>query len=148
MMGLRVRAEVALKAMPIVWVATIALGTTIETIGLILALFSILLQPNLFQKTLTSIQKTWYGALLAIVIWGCLSLCWAPELGHEAWSNLRKIFRLLLLPLMIIAFKDEKYCFKAADAFLLSMCLPLILSILKFLQLINWRDADPALLPQ
>ena len=78
-----------------------------------------------------------------IVIWGSLSLFWAPEIGHEAWSNLRKIYRLLLFPFIIQAFIDEDYCLKALDAFLVTMLLPFVLSVLKFVHLLHWRDADP-----
>ena len=117
MRALSIPRDEMLKAMPIVWVASIALGPTIETICSMLTLASFLIRPEIYHQSLKSMLTEWYLSLLAIVIWGSLSLFWAPEISHEAWSNLRKVYRLLLLPFIIQAFIDEDHCLKALDAF-------------------------------
>lgn len=135
--------EQFLSYFPGLWLGSIALGTSVEAICFILAIISIMLQRNAWSRIRNNYPHIWFWSLLSIAVWMTISLFWTPFWDHEAWFNLKKVYRLLLLPMMMLGFDDENHRLRALQVFIFMMLVPSVICVLNFFEWIQFRDNDP-----
>jgi O-antigen ligase len=132
-----------LRYCPVVWVGAIALGPSIESVCFVLMLFSICVQPHALHRITEHAKQPWYIALLLIAAWTTLSSLWAPHWDLETWFSLKKIYRLLLVPLIMLVLNDPLTKQRALDCFLFTMSITALLALAKYNHWLIWRDEDP-----
>ncbi|NBX84377.1 MAG: hypothetical protein EBQ95_02060 [Gammaproteobacteria bacterium] len=135
--------ENVLAYLPGLWMGSIVLGTSIEAICFFLALISIAFQPNAWVRIRNYYPHIWFWSLLSIALWMTISLFWTPLWDHEAWFNLKKVYRLLLLPVMMLGFDSDEKRMRALHAFVIMMLIPAMICVLNFFHVIQFRDEDP-----
>ena len=135
--------KTAIPYLPALWVGSIALGPSIEAIFFVLLLMSLTAQTQLWPQLKHQLNSRWFIALSLVALWTTLSVLWAPHWDQETWFSLKKVYRLLLIPLVTLAFTQEEAKARALDCFLLTMSLTACLALAKFSHLLVWRDLDP-----
>jgi O-antigen ligase len=129
---------------PGLWVASIPFGPSISSIFFVVALLSFVISPPNKTRLLTCIKTPWFLAISLIITWTLLSVLWAPDLNHDTWSNVKKVLRLLLIPLFYLGLREPKQQMIAWHGFIIGMLITFILSLLKFKLHLNWHQDDDA----
>ncbi len=80
---------------------------------------------------------------LGLCLFAMLSLTYttAPFVGGV--TELRKFFRIMMIPFLVVAFQDHRLREKAVTTFLLTISGILVLAMLKWLGVIVYKDLDP-----
>ncbi len=125
------------------WVGAIVLGPSIESLFFVLMLLYAVTQFNGFNRLKNISNNNTLRALGFIVLWTSVSVFWAPHWDQETWFSLKKAYRLLLLPVIILAFDDNTAKPHALHYFLLMMSITALLAAAKYSHLLTWRDDDP-----
>ena len=115
----------------ILTVFTLPLSTTLKSIFLPLTSIAILAQPAFYSDFIKVAREPWCKAvflMFIIVLMGCM-------LGDADWksklSSTNKYSKLLYLPILVIAFKNQHTRYMGVHAFLFAMVITLGVSLAK-----------------
>jgi O-antigen ligase len=117
---------------PALWVASIPYGPSISSIFFVLGLLSFLIQRPHQQALIAQLKAPWSIAIILLITWTLFSLVWAPDFNHDTWSNVKKVLRLLLIPLLLMGLQDQRQKDIAFNGFILGMVITSFLSGIKF----------------
>ncbi len=130
--------------LPALWIAALPFGPSVSSIFFILALLSFFINPPQWETLLTQMKQPWFIALGVLCLWTLTSLSFSPEFNHDSATNLKKVFRFLLIPLLMQSFMDKKHQDIAINGFIIGMLITVVLSIIKLSFHLNWyHDHDP-----
>ena len=133
-----------LSVMPILWFCSIPLGNSCRSIFFVGALISILMQESLLTRIKPYLHTPWFYTLIAAIVWSCISMFWSPGFDHQTKFYLKKIGLLLLMPIMVLGFREEWQKKQSLNGFLICMFIPFFIAILKQYVGIQWHgDHDP-----
>jgi len=117
---------------PILWLASIPLGVSIEAFALCFTLFAIFHQKNIWPRLQQNLQAPWIYPFSAILVWTFLGLIWTPHIHHDTWFQLKKLTSFFLIPLLMLGFEQEHHKKMALQALLIASLIPFVMSIAKY----------------
>lgn len=117
---------------PILWLASIPLGVSIEAFGLCFAIIAIFQQQEIWPRYQQNLQAPWVYPLIAILIWTIVGCAWTPKIHHDTWFQLKKMSSFLLIPLLMLGFTSATQKKLALQGFLIASLIPLFMSIAKY----------------
>jgi hypothetical protein len=103
-----------------------------------------LFQQNILPSFQKTFEQKWYRFLILLALWTFMSSIWSPHFDHEAWFNLKKVLKLLCIPLFILGFQDHTQKDMGLKLFVWASLIPCSLSFMKYFFQIDWHDPqDP-----
>ena len=129
--------------LPALWLAAMPYGPTISSIFFVLALMQTISTLN-WSYLSAQLNKPWFMVLMMLCIYTLLSLSWSPEYNHDALSNIKKVWRFLLIPILMQGFVTNKQKNTAINGFIIGMLLTVLLSFLKQALHVHWHHDDDA----
>jgi len=131
--------------LPCLWMASIPLGPSVQSVFLVLTLASLFLNPNDFKQLRYFSKQKWFIFLILAISFSLLSLIWSKANYHDANFYLKKNLGLLLIPLLTLTIKDERQINLAFKGFLVSSLVVAMvaLSVKLFGKPIIHDDLDP-----
>jgi O-antigen ligase len=131
---------------PILVVATflaVPISTTAKSIFLMIAVVFILFFPVYRPNLKNLLSLYWCRACLFVVFLVACGCFWSPATWVEKILVFEKFSKLLYIPILVVAFKEQKFRKYALQAFLFAMAITCLVSFGKFSGLFFFHDLDP-----
>jgi len=124
-------------------VFAVPLSSSLKSILMPLALFSIVITPSYRRDLSATLYRPWCQAALLLFFMALIACMWSPATFNEKILVIGKYSKLLYLPILVVGFREPIARRLGTFAFLASMGIICVLSMMKAIGLLHFSGADP-----
>ena len=114
------------------------LSSSGKSIGIVLALLSIMASPSHRRQVRQSLSMFWCQASMALFGLVLCACFWGPATLHDQFFVMEKYSKLLYLPLLAVGFRDPRTRFWSLHAFVLAMLITCFFCLYKEWYTLAW----------